>query len=157
MKAKLIALAFALVALESFTFDFRNTSWFMSQEQVVASESDTQYTESDSEDGIHTVMYDVQVEESYGFLAYYFMDGKLVAGQYLLFGTEEEVAKIFEESVDFLKTKYGKPNDITESEANWYLERTRISLWLFATKFNGWFLERNYANKKENEFMGEAP
>jgi hypothetical protein len=82
---------------------------------------------------------------------------KLVAGHYLLFGQREQVVKIFEESVDFLKTKYGKPDDITESEVNWYLERTRISLEIFDDKFNGWFLERNYADQKEKEFKGEAP
>lgn len=89
-------------------YDFRNTRWGMSKEDVMASESGEPVVHTDTQIGYFTEILDKNIYE-----AFIFDNGLLVSALYALRDMRENLTDSFKDFADFkqiLTMKYGEPN-----------------------------------------------
>jgi len=89
-------------------FNFRNTRWGMSKEDVLASESEEPVVQTDTQIGYFTKILDKNI-----YVAFIFANDRLVSTLYALRDTRENLDDFFKDFEDFkqiLVMKYGEPN-----------------------------------------------
>jgi hypothetical protein len=89
-------------------YDFRNTQWGMSKNEVLASEPDTPVVQTDSQIGYSTKIMDKNI-----YLAFVFKNNCLVSALYALEDMRENLEdslRDFEGFKEILTQKYGEPN-----------------------------------------------
>ena len=89
-------------------YDFRNTRWGMSKEDVLASESGEAVVQTDTQIGYFTEILDKNI-----YVAFIFDDERLVSSLYALRDMREKLEDSFMDFEDFKKIltmKYGEPN-----------------------------------------------
>ena len=89
-------------------YDFRNTKWGMSKEDVLTSESGEPVVQTDTQIGYFTQIVDKNI-----YVAFIFDNEHLVSALYALRDTRENLDDSFKDFEDFKKVltmKYGGPN-----------------------------------------------
>ncbi len=89
-------------------YDFRNTRWGMSKEDVLASESGKPVVQTDPQLGYFTEILDKNI-----YVAFIFDNDRLVSTLYALRDMREKLEDSFKDFEDFkqvLTMKYGEPN-----------------------------------------------
>ncbi len=89
-------------------YDFRNTRWGMSRDDVLASEPSAPVVQTDSQIGYNTKILDKNI-----YLAFVFDNDGLISALYALKDLRDNLddsLRDFEEFKDVLTQKYGEPN-----------------------------------------------
>ncbi len=125
MRTAVVTFTLLLVGYASFALEFRNTSWLMSKEQVIASEKERVVSELNLS-GQQQIVFRTIV---YGFsatLTYLLENDKLLCASYNF--RKDPTGKIFSRLSQELTTQYGEPVFEREDLAGWRLEKTEIAL-----------------------------
>jgi len=154
----ILSLFLTILAKEQ-TYDFRETTWGMSKEQVKATEDKKPGIEDDS-----SLAYKVTIKEKEFACAYSFLEDKLYAGGYIFIGehtNENLYIEDYEDIKETLTKKYGNPetempglwkNDLYKDDKNywgkaismghlvygasWETSTTRIDILLWGDNYN---------------------
>jgi len=89
-------------------YDFRNTRWGMSKEDILASEAGEPVAQTDTQIGYFTKILDKNI-----YMAFIFANDQLVSALYALRDMREKLDDSFRDFEDFkqiLTMKYGEPN-----------------------------------------------
>ncbi len=124
MKKCIFLVVFASIALSAFGFDFRQTSWNMSLQEVIASEVGLQYSiDSSNADPRRTaIQYHVVVNGFRGWLTYHFYNDKLVMATYQFLDSSDFLA--YHSVRTSIEQKYGKPTSSSARGGMWQTDRT---------------------------------
>jgi len=124
MKKLIIVIAAILILCLTLTgfasekvFDFRKTTWGMSEEQVRVTEKGKIVDEDISE--VKTIVYKTNIDAKDFYIAYMFIEDKFYRGGYLLnenYTNENDYIDVYKDLKETLTKKYGKP---IKDEINW--------------------------------------
>jgi hypothetical protein len=120
-----IAAVLCLFALSASAQDFRKVTWGMSPDEVIAAETELQFSRMN---GTSNTLLSTRVEVTghSGLLNYIFEDNKLVIAQYRF--DDEEDMRTYNEILNALTDKYGAPSDSGDSYSRWKLPRTYVGI-----------------------------
>jgi hypothetical protein len=125
LKRAFIAAAVLLLSCNAFALEFRNTSWLMSREEVVASETSRIVSEL-SLPGQQQVVFRTLVNGFPATITYLLEDDKLLSASCTF--KKDVNREAFEAMKRELTAKNGSPTFEKESLLGWRLQRTEIAL-----------------------------
>ncbi|MCX5841389.1 MAG: hypothetical protein NTY16_08060 [Deltaproteobacteria bacterium] len=125
MKRTLTAVLFILAAISSSGLEFRNTSWQMNRDQVVASEQGCIVSEINVS-GQQQIVYKAYVNGYAGNITYVLENDKLLSASYRF--KNDHHMEIYNYMNAELLDRYGKPSMQTGKLVVWRLENTEIAL-----------------------------
>ena len=125
MKKLAFIVLLILATVCCFPIDFRNTSWQMNQDQVIASEQDRAVSET-SFSGQEQIVYKTYKDGFPCNIIYTLDNDKLHSASYSF--KNDQSMQIFKQLSQELLGQYGKPSFQTESLVVWRLQDTEIAL-----------------------------
>ena len=125
MKKTFTAFAFLILAFNAFALEFRNTSWLMTKEEVIASETGRIVSELNLP-GQHQVVFRTLVNGFPATITYLLENDKLLSASCTFKRDLDRAA--FDAMKQELTRKNGKPTFEKENLAGWRLPRTEIAL-----------------------------
>ena len=125
MKKAFTAIAFLILAFNVFALEFRNTSWLMTKDEVIASETGRIVSELNLP-GQHQVVFRTLVNGFPATITYLLEDDKLLSASYTFKRDLDRAA--FDAMKQELTGKNGKPTFEKENLLGWRLQRTEIAL-----------------------------
>jgi hypothetical protein len=125
LKKVFIASAILFLSCNAFALEFRNTSWLMSKEEVIASETSRIVSEL-SLPGQQQVVFRTLVNGFPATITYLLEDDKLLSASCTFKRDLDRAA--FEAMKQDLTIKNGKPTFEKENLLGWRLQRTEIAL-----------------------------
>jgi len=125
IKRVVVVSAFLLVAYGSFALEFRNTSWLMTKEEVIASESGRVISEL-SLPGQQQIVFQTLVHGFPATITYILENDKLLSASYSF--KRDLDCKAFDSMKQELISQNGNPTFEKENLVGWRLQRTEIAL-----------------------------
>ncbi|MGA2639406.1 MAG: hypothetical protein ABSG21_00725 [Spirochaetia bacterium] len=125
MKRVFVVFAFLFLAYSSFALEFRNTSWLMTGEEVIASEAGSVVSYL-SLPGQQQIVFRTFVNGFPATITYVLENNKLLSASYTF--KKDLDRKAFDSMKQELISKNGKPAFEKESLVGWRLDRTEIAL-----------------------------
>jgi hypothetical protein len=125
LKKAFIALAFLFLSYSTFALEFRKTSWLMTREEVIASETGRVVSEL-SLPGQQQIVYRTLVNGFPATITYLLENDKLLSASYTFKKDSDRTA--FDGMKRDLVRQYGKPVFEKENLVGWRPEKTEIAL-----------------------------
>jgi hypothetical protein len=125
LKKAFTAFAFLILASNAFALEFRNTSWLMTKDEVIASETGRIVSELNLP-GQHQVVFRTLVNGFPATITYLLEDDKLLSASYTFKRDLDRAA--FDAMKRELTVKNGNPTFEKENLLGWRLLRTEIAL-----------------------------
>lgn len=116
---------FILSAFSASAVEFRNTTWQMSADQVIASEQGSTPSETRASGQVQLV-YKTYMDGIAGAITYTLEDDRLVSASYSF--KNDRALHVFTRMSKDLQNRHGKPAFQTAKLAVWRLEKTEIAL-----------------------------
>ena len=125
MKRIVVPLAFFLLAYGSFALEFRKSSWLMTSDEVIASETARIVSET-YQSGQQQIVFRTQVSGFPATITYILEKDKLLSASCTF--TRDSSRKAFNAMLQDLIDQKGKPSFERDNLVGWRLERTEIAL-----------------------------
>ena len=125
MKKAFIAVVFLILSYSSFALEFRKTSWLMTKEQVIASETGRVVSEL-SLPGQQQIVFRTMVNGFPATITYLLENDKLLSASYTFKRDMDRAA--FDAMKQELTAKNGKPSFEKDDLVGWRLNKTEIAL-----------------------------
>ena len=125
MKRTIAAILFILSTFACFALEFRNTSWQMTRENVIASELGRAISETNVE-GQQQIVYRTHKNEFVGNITYMLEKNRLLSASYSF--KNDKAMQVFNIMNKELANQYGKPYFQAGKLVVWRLEHTEIAL-----------------------------